>query len=126
MATRSNIGIEYEDGTVEFVYCHWDGYLSNNGEILFNYYTTREKVVNLLKHGDISSLDKSPASCTFYHRDKGEELEELLPRMVKDKEKAFQQSYAYIFNVVEDAWYCAFYDSDGWVLLADALAEDEG
>jgi len=30
MATRSNIGIVNEDGSVTGIYCHWDGYPENN------------------------------------------------------------------------------------------------
>ncbi len=34
MATRSTIALEFADGTVEQVYCHWDGYLDHNGALL--------------------------------------------------------------------------------------------
>ena len=34
MSTRSNIAIKRKNGTVESIYCHWDGYLSYNGKIL--------------------------------------------------------------------------------------------
>ena len=61
MATRSRIGIENEDGTVSSVYCHWDGYPSNNGKILVTYYTDREKVKELIALGSISSLKKNVA-----------------------------------------------------------------
>ena len=39
MATRSRIAIEKENGTVESIYCHWDGYPENNGRILVENYT---------------------------------------------------------------------------------------
>ena len=58
MATRSTIAILREDGTVAKVYCHWDGYLENNGQILFDHYNTPEKIEALLAHGDISSLGR--------------------------------------------------------------------
>ena len=56
MATRSTIAIEFADGTVGQVYCHWDGYLQHNGKILLNSYTDPFKVRELIDNGDISSL----------------------------------------------------------------------
>ena len=67
MATRSTIAIEYADGTVEQVYCHWDGYLDHNGVILRDNYSDPFKLQQLIELGDISSLgpnigDKHPFS----------------------------------------------------------------
>ena len=56
MATRSTIALEYADGTVDKVYCHWDGYLDNNGKILFENYQDPFKVRDLIDQGGISSL----------------------------------------------------------------------
>ena len=56
MATRSTIAVQRKDGTVAQVYCHWDGYLENNGVLLVNNYDTAAKVEELLSLGDISSL----------------------------------------------------------------------
>jgi hypothetical protein len=61
MATRSRIGIENEDGTVSSIYCHWDGYPSNNGKILVTHYTDREKVKELIDLGAISALKENVA-----------------------------------------------------------------
>lgn len=56
MSTRSRIGIENEDGTVNSIYCHSDGYLSYNGQMLIDHYTKPEKVRELIALGDISVL----------------------------------------------------------------------
>jgi hypothetical protein len=56
MATRSRIAIELPSGEVHSIYCHWDGYPSNNGAILKEHYNTRDKVTQLISLGDISSL----------------------------------------------------------------------
>jgi len=56
MATRSRIGMVNDDGTVTSIYCHWDGYPSNNGNILNDHYKNPEKVKSLIKLGNISSL----------------------------------------------------------------------
>jgi len=73
MATRSRIAIENEDGTVKSIYCHFDGYVGNNGKILFNHYD-KEKLEKLIELGDISSLGESTEDTAAYHRDRGEDL----------------------------------------------------
>ena len=85
MATRSRIAIEKEDGSVESIYCHWDGYPSHNGQVLLDFYSNREKAQALIDLGDISSLAPNlgpqgkhsfnePESGTVvaYGRDRGE------------------------------------------------------
>lgn len=56
MGTRSGVIVECADGKFRRVYCHWDGYLSHNGRVLFDHYTTQEKVEALVALGAISSL----------------------------------------------------------------------
>lgn len=98
MATRSTIALEFADGTVQAVYCHWDGYLSNNGKILQEHYIDPFKVRELIDLGSLSSLapeigtkhpfdnphkygssewkawqDAHKNQCTFYGRDRGEQ-----------------------------------------------------
>lgn len=58
MGTRSTIALEFADGTVEQVYCHWDGYLSHNGRILRDHYSDPFKLRDLIDQGSISSLGK--------------------------------------------------------------------
>ena len=50
MATRSAIGLKKIDGTIEAVYCHWDGYPAHNGKILMNHYPV-DKTQRLLAEG---------------------------------------------------------------------------
>ena len=84
MATRSTIARHMPNGTVEQVYCHWDGYLTGNGRILLKHYSDPVKLQQLLDLGDLSVLgpeigekhdfDFPPNDvCTFYGRDRGEE-----------------------------------------------------
>lgn len=56
MSTNSNIFIENTDGTYTGIYCHWDGYIKNNGKILAFAYDTPEKLQQLIDLGDISKL----------------------------------------------------------------------
>lgn len=95
MGTRSTIALEYADGSVEQVYCHWDGYLAHNGQILLKHYSNPFVLRDLIDLGDISSLkttigtkhdfshfgttmDQSAYDAlygemtTFYGRDRGE------------------------------------------------------
>ena len=96
MGTRSTIALEYADGTVEQVYCHWDGYLAHNGQILLKHYSNPFILRDLIDLGDISSLKPTIGTkhafsqfelraeevagfklltenmCTFYGRDRGE------------------------------------------------------
>jgi hypothetical protein len=94
MSTNSRIGVMHGD-KVKSVYCHWDGYLEHNGQVLAQYYDSA-KANNLVALGDMSTLrpqigekhafsqfDLPPEEveaykeltrdwCTFYGRDRGE------------------------------------------------------
>lgn len=83
MGTRSDIIVHRTDGKWARIYCHWDGYLSYNGRILFDHYKDQKKVEKLVELGDLSSLKEnigrkhsfdnvSKTMCTFYGRDRGE------------------------------------------------------
>lgn len=56
MATRSNIAIKNKDGTYDYVYCHFDGYLDNNGVILYDHYQDENKIRRLIDLGDMSAF----------------------------------------------------------------------
>ena len=71
MATRSIIA-KLDDKGVQAIYCHNDGYLSNNGKILDQHYANEVKVDNLIAQGDCSSLKDTIEDTIFYHRDKGD------------------------------------------------------
>jgi len=86
MATRSVIA-RLDNNGIKAIYCHNDGYLSNNGKILDQHYQDEDKVEELLAHGDVSSLDENIGEkinfddielrrknkqCMFYFRDRDE------------------------------------------------------
>ena len=54
MGTRSRIGVMHGD-KLKSVYCHWDGYLAYNGQLLQNHYDSA-KANHLVSLGNISSL----------------------------------------------------------------------
>ena len=134
MGTRSTIALEYADGTVGQVYCHWDGYLEHNGMILYKHYSDPFKVRELLDLGDLSSLgerigsqhafDKAPeGECTFYKRDRKENG--VNQKMYADYDNYVRchqyEEFEYILRR-DGVWYVADH-SDRYVPLADALAE---
>jgi len=152
MATRSTIALEFADGTVQQVYCHWDGYLDNNGKILQANYSDPFKLQKLIDFGDLSSLgaeigekhsfdtlakygtpeyeaemDYRRGICTFYGRDRGETgIEARRFKDVADYEQNAQgEEYDYILRR-DGKWYVRFYNTDGvWVGLERSLTEVE-
>ena len=111
MATRSNIAMKTTTGKIVSVYCHWDGYVANNGKILLENYADVDKIEALVALGSISSLgtvigDKQDFDdrdtqkdewTLFYSRDRGEELSiqeyASIPDWIDDMEE-----YAYLWN----------------------------
>ena len=127
MATRSNIGIVNDDGSVTGIYCHWDGYPEHNGKLLLKHYNNSGIVNELMDLGNLSYLDKNlycednnhsfnnPADgvCVAFGRDRGEknadsksftnisEFEKFMDRTTAD--------YQYLFN--NGKWQYRNYDS---------------
>lgn len=137
MATRSTIALEFADGTVEQIYCHWDGYLEHNGQILLQHYKDPFKVRDLIDGGAVSSLapsvdkpeghsfDKSVDGYTvFYARDRGEELVKHRFKDFEDyKANAQDEEYNYILRR-DGKWYVEFYgEFDG--LLEQAIMDEQ-
>lgn len=56
MSTRSLVGIQNKDGSVNYVYIHSDGYLTGVGKTLLEHYSDRKKIRRLINLGDLSSL----------------------------------------------------------------------
>lgn len=124
MATRSRIGIVKENGTVESIYCHWDGYPKNNGQLLIDNYDY-EMAQDLIKLGDISSLHKTLDSTVAYCRDRGEELNKA---RVDESMDAFFESdieeYGYLITP-DGEWYMkAAYEGSNYIPLGYYFAEE--
>ena len=54
MGTRSRIGKQLADGSILSVYCHYDGYPEFNGRVLRDYFSSVDKVSELIDGGDMS------------------------------------------------------------------------
>jgi hypothetical protein len=148
MATRSTIALEFADGTVQQVYCHWDGYLSNNGKLLLENYSDPFVLRDLIDQGDVSSLRPTVGTqhafsqfetamsgeeydalygnmTTFYARDRGETCPAKKFADFADYVENFaHEDYAYILRT-DGVWYVKQYSNDFEVLTADMVVEKE-
>ena len=109
MATRSIIA-KLDDKGVQAIYCHNDGYLSNNGKILDQHYQNEVKVDNLIAQGDASSLKDTIEDTIFYHRDRGDCYEGVkavnLNNETKLLEHAFEKCDAeVVYMFAYGSWY---------------------
>lgn len=113
MSTRSRIGIKNQDGSIDSIWQHYDGYPSWTGAHLLADYNTAEKARALINQGDREHIDKPIADeeigASIRH-DANEE--EFWDRFGDDSEE-----YAYIWT--EEGW-----TVDGWD-ASGPLAEDE-
>jgi len=128
MGTRSRIGVMHGD-VVKSVYCHWDGYLENNGAILQEHYNSA-KANELVSLGNLSSLrpeigvehafshfdtemsqeeyyEKFGNMCTFYGRDRKEtgtewKVAHTFEEFLEQVENCFGEYY-YIMR--DGVWY---------------------
>ena len=103
MGTRSRIGVMH-GSNCKSVYCHWDGYPENNGQLLLDNYDY-EMAQGLIELGDISSLGKSPDHTEAYCRDRGEEYRD--PRFDESMDAFFEsdiEEYGYLITP-DGEWY---------------------
>lgn len=124
MATRSTIAMEFADGTVQQIYCHWDGYLEYNGKILFNHYVDPYKTRELIDMGGISSLYNTIEETKqgAYHFWRGEELRVEKFNDFQDYLAHHQyEDYEYILRK-DGHWYVQAHD-DAFVMLKSAIAD---
>ena len=148
MGTRSRIAVMHGD-VCKSVYCHWDGYLEHNGQILDQYYDSA-KANQLVALGDLSSLRPSIGEkhafsqfekitgvehrehnedwCTFYGRDRGETGTEWQVANTFDEflEQADLCGAEYYYIMKDGVWYCGTTYETGslsrrLVLLSEAL-----
>lgn len=118
MSTHFTVAVQNEDGSVRQVYGNSDGYVAHAGRILLQHYSDRAKLNKLIDEGEISVLDKEIGEkhtfkyedrpegvCTFYHRDRDEELRVNTYASYQEYWKAkpeFTQEYDYIYNLANE------------------------
>ena len=127
MSTRSTIALEFADGTVQQVYCHFDGYLSGVGAELVSDYSDPFALRDLIDGGDMSCIGEP-------YTDRGEELYVRKFKDFADYVKNGQdEEYDYILRNVNGVatWFVRCYATEGrFVTFAEAremeaLTEDE-
>jgi len=115
MATRSYIGVRNTDASVDYIYCHFDGYPDHNGKILTEHYADMDKVNALMKLGDLSVLGEQIGGkhdfnkrtrgwCLAYGRDRGESNVSVKTGDYKELINDQNVDYVYIFD--GDYWEC--------------------
>ena len=120
MATRSRIGYKLENGKVESVYCHFDGYPDHNGVILLKNYSTIEKIKELIKLGDLSCLcseigekhdfdDHKKDWCKFYGRDREESDVGAIISYSEEDFLKIGEAYNYLFK--NNQWFYRGYET---------------
>jgi hypothetical protein len=129
MATRSAIAIETglpEMGPciIHAVYCHWDGYVTNNGALLLKYFDSLPSAVALIKGGSISTLGEGIDKTQFHCRDMDREMVPASEYGTREEfiENSDGLDYLYILNQ-SDVW--EIFDMHkpwrGWQPVKDAL-----
>jgi hypothetical protein len=122
MGTRSTIAIEFADNSVSQVYCHWDGYLSNNGQILRTEYMDPFKVRELIDLGDFSSLRETVEETAEGAYKDGSDARRY-QNVDEYFEECQQEEYDYILRNVNGTaiWFVRCYATNGaWVDLQEA------
>ena len=122
MSTRSLIGILDADNSIDTIYCHWDGYPSNQGPLLTQFYNTANKVRDLIALGGISylaeKLEPTTTEHSFdhpeqnvvvaYHRDRGEDWAHNKPAHFANIDELIGsggwEDYVYLFDVRTKSW----------------------
>jgi len=140
MGTRSRIAIKAEGG-YKSIYCHWDGYPSNNGKILLNHFKTEKKILELISLGNISVLAKklSPNknqihnfdkrakdTVLAYKRDRNDTCDQneqgLFTKGSKNKiPMNMCEEWIYVF--VNEKWLCS-QDKKKWFTIEEALVKE--
>lgn len=121
MSTNSHIGKKLADGSIKYIYCHWDGYLNGVGKVLKKHYTDEAKIDALLELGDLSSLGPEIGECQDFENrsthNKGWCLAYGRDRNEKDTEARIggmndftDQSYNYLWE--DGTWKCFVYEGE--------------
>ena len=133
MSTRSNIGIQKEDGTVEVIYCHFDGYPTGVGQELLDNYNSKKLAQDLVDLGNISGLCESLELTKQEAYSEKWKHDKMYQERTQDEEAATKYSsikkyldeikgnvfieYIYIYDCVMNQWYS--YWADGSKLLLE-------
>jgi hypothetical protein len=122
MATRSRIGIVNLDGTIDSVYCHFDGYLDGVGDTLLTFYNNETSIHELLSYGDMSGLHDTIEATVFYGLDRSETGVDMKTSKNMDDFSAICEEYNYLF--VMGKWTVFGNDGENWEKLDETLQKN--
>jgi hypothetical protein len=120
MGTRSTIALEFADGSVSQVYCHFDGYLDGVGAELVSDYSNPFELQKLIDQGDMSSIGEP-------YTGRGESIEDTCARHFQNFDEytaeCEQEEYDYILRNVDGkaTWFVRCYATGSeWVTIEEA------
>ncbi len=120
MGTRSTIALEFADGSVSQVYCHWDGYLDGVGRQLVEDYSNPFELQKVIDQGDMSSIGEP-------YTDRGESYEDTKACRFQNFDEYVaecqREEYDYILRNVDGkaTWFVRCYATGSeWVTIKQA------
>ena len=102
MGTRSWIGMEKKNGSVHYIYCHWDGYPEHTGSYLINNINSPKEVYALISGGDRSTIEGGfRETYAFKRKAEWKDIKPFKVKSRKDYWKAFSRAtdikFAYLY-----------------------------
>ena len=126
MSNPSFIGMK-KNSAVYYVYCHNNGTLERNGRMLYENYTTPEKVEELLKHGNMSYFKEKPEKIQYYKFWEEKGYADYVGTYNVDRNRRPREASSgapcYLWNGVE--WLYSPEDGEVWFPLAAAFESRE-
>lgn len=124
MSTHCGIAIKDEEG-YKVIYCHHDGYPDYMYNMLTENYNSEELARRLVGMGDASFIAEKletdqPHSfnkpqhdtCCFYHRDRGEDWNDVAPELYKHHERRRLLNCWYYLYIFEEGCWHFYKDSE--------------
>ena len=104
MSTRCFIAMTKDEVTYQSIYCHHDGYDTDNGvgPTLRQHHNSEYHAENLIALGDISFVQEETVCA--YHRDRGDSWDQTQSRITRSQPelfalaKACDAQYLYLFK----------------------------
>ena len=116
MSTNATINLYFDDGQMDSIYIHWDGYIDGVGQTLEESYRNKEKIRALINRGSASSLEKEIEDMRFYEDDS-------TPRRLSFENlfhSPFRQEYNYVWIPVKhntEHWIVSYGNDSQWYYL---------
>ena len=120
MSTRAHVGIQNADGTIDYIYNHYDGYPTALGKYLYRNFDNEDLIRSLLANGDASSIEES----AFYSDMPNGAGEDVALKTAKDIKEFLAHSdgidYQYLWyreNNDQGEWMYTKWGKDEWKYL---------